>query len=299
MTGHKPAAPTPIDRRATIAILTHALQELRPGTTIARIANEHWAPAGHRIILHRGFDRPPPADVAIQHVDLTKVPQPYLELERFYPSVINATVGDISKRRISADLLGEGSAHDGPVMVKTDLNHAGMPERLLRREMRGATGALLRMLEKVAPCTWFGCLPNDQYVVFEHKDAVPRWVWRSRGLVVQPLHMERRGDLFALNQWYFLGDKDCVSTLLSRSPVVKIANVAEFVPLHREVPEAIRRRRVELKFDYGKFDYVVTDRGPILLDANRTPDEGTAFPTIPRVFAICRALADGVARFLR
>lgn len=102
-----------------------------------------------------------------------------------------------------------------------------------------------------------------------------------------------------MNQWYFLGDKDCVSTLLSRSPVVKIANVDEFVPLHREVPDEIRRRREELKFDYGKFDYVTVDGKAMLLDANRTPDEGPAFPTIPRVADICAGIAEGLSKFLR
>ena len=109
----RPTAPTPIDRTATIAIITHALQEVRPGTTIARIAHEHWVPRGHRIVTHRGLDRLPPADVAIQHVDLTKVPQAYLELARQYPRVINGTVGDISKKRVSAELLGRTAPMTG------------------------------------------------------------------------------------------------------------------------------------------------------------------------------------------
>jgi hypothetical protein len=102
-----------------------------------------------------------------------------------------------------------------------------------------------------------------------------------------------------MNQWYFLGGRDCVSTFLSREPVVKLATVVERLPLHREVPEAMRRRRAELKFDYGKFDYVIADGEPVLLDANRTPDEGPEFPTNPRVFAICEALAGGLADFLK
>ena len=104
MTASQPA-PRIIDRRATIAVLTHALQKLRPGTTIARIASEHWAPSGHRIVLHRGLGPPPPADVAFQHVDLTRVPRPYLELARYYPRMINGAVDDISKRRVSPSIL--------------------------------------------------------------------------------------------------------------------------------------------------------------------------------------------------
>jgi hypothetical protein len=285
-------------RRATVAILTHARQGLRPGTTIARIANEHWSPDGHRVVVHHGLGAPPPADIAIQHVDLTRVPKSYLDLGARYSRTINGSVADISKRRISIDLLAENDDFGGPVMVKTDLNHAGMPERLLRRSLPGLRARLLSLVEKHLPCTWFGHLPGDQYLVFDRKDAVPRWVWRCKGLVVQPLHVERRGDLFAMHQWYFLGDRDCVSTFLSSTPVVKLATVVERLPLHTDVPEPLRRRRAELKFDYGKFDYVVPDGQPILLDANRTPDEGPEFPTNPRVSAICEALAGGLAGFL-
>lgn len=284
--------------RATIAILTHARQGLRPGTTIARIAHEHWSRDGHRVVVHQGLGTPPAADVAIQHVDLTRVPQPYLDLAAHYPRTINGAVGDISKRRISSDLLAEDDDFAGPVMVKTDLNHAGMPERLLRRSLPRLCARLLGLLEARLPCSWFGHLPGDQYLVFERKDAVPRWVWRSSGLVVQPLHAERRGNLFAMHQWYFLGDRDCVSTFLSHAPVVKLATVVERLPLHTDVPDALRRRRKELRFDYGKFDYVMPDGEPILLDANRTPDEGPEFPTNPRVAAICAALAGGLADFL-
>jgi hypothetical protein len=284
--------------RATIAILTHARQGLRPGTTIARVANEHWAPDGHRIIIHSGLGAPPAADVAIQHVDLTRVPKRYLDLAARYPRTINGAVADISKRRISSDLLSEDDDFAGPVMVKTDLNHAGMPERLLREARTSLCARVLSLIERRLPCTWFGHLPGDQYLVFESKDAVPRWIWRTQGLIVQPLHVERRGNLFAMHQWYFLGDRDCVSTFLSHAPVVKLATVVERLPLHTDVPDALRRRRAELKFDYGKFDYVMPDGQPILLDANRTPDEGPEFPTNPRVSAICAALAGGLADFL-
>jgi hypothetical protein len=140
-------------------------------------------------------------------------------------------------------------------------------------------------------------MPNDAYAVYEHKDSVPGWVWRTRGLVVQPLYTERRGDLFALNQWYFLGDRDCVTTFLGREPVVKFANLVDRLPLHSDVPDALRRRRAELAFDYGKFDYVMVDGEPKLLDANRTP-AGFGVPSPPREFAICGAIAEGLSDFV-
>lgn len=294
-----PAAPRTIDRSATIVVLAHQAFGLERGTTLSIIAREYWEPAGHRLLVHRGLGPPPPADLAILHVPLTHLPDRYAELPKHYPRALNGAVTDVSKRRIATDLVKEDDAYDGAVMVKTDLNHGGTAEYCLRRAERGLPGRLLTAVERRLPPRWFGRLPGNRYVVFASKRAVPRWVWRSRGLVVQPFHTERRGDLYALHQWYFLGRRDCVSTFLSRDPMVKLANVVERLPLHQEVPDAIRRRRAELKFDYGKFDYVISNGVPVLLDANNTPNEGLAERKNPRVLAICEALAGGIADFLR
>jgi hypothetical protein len=290
-------APVIIDRRAAVVVLAHALFGLEDCTTISIVAREHWAAQGFRILVHRGPTAPPPADLAILHVPLTHVPQPYADLAARYGRTINGAVTDVSKRTIATDLLSEEDLYDGPVMVKTDLNHVGVAERRLRQETRGWRARLMTAIEGRLPRHWFGCLPDNQYVVFAAKHEVPRWVWRWRGLVVQPLHIERRGNLFALHQWYFLGGQDCVSTFLSRDPVVKLSNVVERLPLHKEVPDAIRRRRAELKFDYGKFDYVIADGVPVLFDANNTPNEGQGGQIHPRVLAICAALAGGLADF--
>lgn len=293
-----PAAPTIVDRRPAIAILAHTLFGLDDNTTISIIARRHWSGQGCRILVHRGTKTPPPADLAILHVPLTRVRQRYADLALQYPRMINGAVLDTSKRRIATDLLSEADPYDGPVMVKTDLNHGGVAERRVRREARGWRKRIMWAIECRLPPHWFGCLPDDRYIPFAAKRDVPRWVWRSRGLVVQPLHVERRGDLFALHQWYFLGSRECVSTFLARDPVVKLSTVVERLPLHTDVPDAIRRRREQLGFDYGKFDYVIADGTPILLDANNTPNEGDGGQDHPRVQAICAALAGGLADFV-
>jgi hypothetical protein len=293
-----PAAPAIIDRRATIVALAHKAFGLEAGTTLSIIAREYWAPLGHRFLVHRGLKTPPPGDLAIPHVPLTHLPPRYAALTARYPRTINGAVTDVSKRRIVTDLVTADDSYIGAVMVKTDLNHAGAAERLLRRRRRGLVASLLATMQRRLPPHWFGRLPYDKYMMFERKSDVPAWVWRSRGLVVQPFHVERRGDLFALHQWYFLGSHECVSTFLSHDPVVKLASVVERLPLHQDVPEAIRRRRAELKFDYGKFDYVISNGVPILLDANNTPNEGISEQRNPRVLAICQALAGGLGEFL-
>jgi hypothetical protein len=38
-----------------------------------------------------------------------------------------------------------------------------------------------------------------------------------------------------------------------------------------EVPEELRRKRNELGFDYGKFDYAISDGRLVLFDTNPTP----------------------------
>lgn len=298
MRGRSISAPRLIDRRATIAILTHRHDDIRRGPTIAHIAYEHWAPAGHRILVHRGTEAPPPADLAILHVPLTIVPQAYQDLAASYPTTINARVSCTSKRAVCLDLLSRSDAYRGPVIVKTDLNHGGKVEERLRRRRAGTFLRLWLELERHLPASWFGRLPGREYVTLSSKDAVPGWVWRSPHLVVQPFYAERRGDLFAMHQWYFFGGRDCVSTFLAREPVVKLANVVERLPLHDEVPEALRWRRAELKFDYGKFDFVMVDGKPILLDANHTPTEGPQYPSIPRVLAICGTLASGLRDYV-
>jgi len=292
-------APRPIDRSATIAILTHADQGLVAGTTMARIAAEHWSPAGHRVLVHRGLGSPPPADLAILHVGFTVVPEPYLSIAVRYPRTINAGIGNTLKRRVCTDLLHPDDTYDGPVIVKTDLNHGGKPEWRQRVRRANLPAKAWLKLQECLPPHWFGRLNGNKYPVLPHKRDVPDWIWRSPDLVVQPLHAERRGELYAMHQWYFLGDQDCVSTFLGREPVVKLANVVERLPLHEDVPDALRERRAELKFDYGKFDFVIVDGKPILLDANSTPNEGTEFPTPPRVVAICGALAGGLDGFLK
>jgi hypothetical protein len=277
----------------TIVFLTHAEQGLDLDSTIHRIARQHWRPKGHRLLVHRGTGVPPRGALAIQHVDLTRLPPGYAELAAHFPVTINGAVHDISKRRISSGLIVRGQDVDGPVIVKTDLNHAGIRER----QLKGGVARLREYVLRRFPASWTGRLPHDRYVVFDQVDQVPPWVWQNPSLVVQRLYVERRGPYFALNQWYFLGDRDCVSTMLSRDPLVKLATAVERLPLHHEVPVALRRQREALKFDYGKFDFIEHQDGPVLIDANRTPNEGQN-PLIERVDAICAALAGGLASFL-
>jgi hypothetical protein len=77
-------------------------------------------------------------------------------------------------------------------------------------------------------------------------------------------------------------------------PIVK-AGTSGNERLSGSVPEAIVKRRQELGFDYGKFDYVIHDGSAILLDANSTPG---ASRSSQRVKAYAAHLAEGFLPWL-
>jgi hypothetical protein len=244
-----------------LAILTHAEQGLDPGYFLAAIVDEVWRPAGRRVLVHQGLRPPPPAAMALLHVDLTRVPAAYAALARQYPRCLNAGVLDIAKRSIA--------------------------ERRLRRGLANWLGQRL-------PGRWSGRPPGGAYRVYERRALVPAWVWRQPELVVQRFLAERQGAHYALHQWFFLGEASVVSTLLGAEPLVKWQSRVGDLPLHDEVPAEIRRRRAELGFDYGKFDYVVQEGRAWLLDANTTPHLGGSPPWSERQLAVLRRLGAGL-----
>ncbi|HKY95019.1 MAG TPA: hypothetical protein VJL84_06910, partial [Kiloniellales bacterium] len=151
---------------------------------------------------------------------------------------------------------------------------------------------------RLLPPAWSGRLPLDEYLVLQRRSLVPDWVWRTPGLVVERFFTERRGDLYAMHMWYFLGDRDAVATSLATSPLVKGENTVQRLPPHEDVPPALRERRRELGFDYGKFDFIFVEGEPRLLDANRTP-HASRNGLSERGQEICRRLAPGIDWFLR
>ncbi len=275
----------------SLAILTHARQGLNPDYFLATVADQFWRPAGRRVLLHKGLGPPPPADLAILHVDLTVVPPAYRALGAGYAQVLNGQVSDIAKRRVADGLVRPGDGYDGPVVVKTDLNHAGESERRLRQAGEG--GALARLRDRLPP-RWRGLPPGGDYRVYARTAAVPRWVWRNPALVVQRLFVERHGAHYALHQWLFLGKAGIVSSMLGTEPLVKWSNKVGFLPLHNEVPEEIQQRRRDLGFDFGKFDYVIDGGRARLLDANTTPHHGTTGPLTERQRTVVACLASGL-----
>src|SRR6266571_4018349 len=113
----------------TIGILFHEKNRKRhlSGYAITFLA-EFWRQDGHRVHYLFGTRKFVPADLLLVHVDLSVVPDEYLEFASRYPIALNRAATDIRKSLISANLVRPGDPHSGKVIVKTDLNYGGAPE---------------------------------------------------------------------------------------------------------------------------------------------------------------------------
>lgn len=249
-----------------------------------------WQNQGITVHVHRGLGAPPPADVAILHVDLTTIPEPYLALARTFPRALNVRVRDISKRLTSTGVIRRGDGYRGPVIIKTNRNSAGMieAEAAIRA---GGPARLIHRIRRVLP--WHCRAYLRRYRIFDRVSDVPFTVWLNPDLVAERFQPERHDRYYCLRTWVFLGELESNSLSYSEEPVVKGRNVVrrESVPT---VPDELRAIRRRLGFDYGKFDYAIVDGRVVLYDANRTPTLGGTGSEVSQNIA---ALADGIRAF--
>jgi len=270
---------------ARILVLTHPSDLFRHRHFMVTGLFEHWIAAGHRVHVHEGATGLPDADVALLHVDTTRVPEAYREALRRYPVVINGATGDISKRGFSQQLVGPDDAYAGPVIVKTNANAGAVPE-WLHQEVARQAGR--RMGPAVRPML-------SRYPVFASASEVPDAMRRDPDLVVERFLPEQDERGYYMRHWVFLGEHERCNRVLGAHPVVKAADIVERLPV--PVPDEIREWRRRLGFDYGKFDFVLHEGEPVLLDVNRTP---TAPPVLGDALRAGNAdLAKGIETFLR
>jgi hypothetical protein len=290
-----PTPPRPLDEDATamnpstprrVAVYVGRRDRL-PRHSLLSFLCDRWRDAGIEIAVLDDPGRWVDADVAIMHVDATRRPPAYDAVLERYPRVINGRVRDISKRRISAQLLTRGSGYHEPVIVKTDGNYCDQPDSRRRRLDNIARHLCSRVADRLLPVRQ-AIHQSGTYPIYPSLRHVPRRVWWDPRLVVEPFLPERQDDLYCLRTWVFFGAREKASVSLSANPVVKRVNTirSEFIP---DVPEAIREVRRRLGFDYGKFDFVIHQGEPVLLDANSTP--ACSGRSSPRLDAIADELA--------
>ncbi|MGD0542641.1 MAG: hypothetical protein ABSB33_14095 [Tepidisphaeraceae bacterium] len=273
-----------------IVIVTHEHDEFAKTNYIMRGICQAWVESGLKVTALRGLGKRVDADLAVLHVDLTVVPREYLEFMRQYPAAINAAVADISKRRISRNLVRRGDGYDGPVIVKTNLNFGGGREG----EVAQKTSLLrkyVRAVRRRLPWSWRAEIGVWDYPIFDSVAQVPWAVWHNRDLVVERFLPERRDGLYCMRSWLFLGEAETNTLMYANQPIIKSRVAVRKEPA--EVPDELRQMRRDLGFDYGKFDYGIVDGRVVLYDANRTPVVGDPALYEP----LFKVLAPGIEAF--
>lgn len=263
--------------RVAILIHEHEREPLDPRYIAGALA-EAWRDMGLEVEIVRGLGRPVEADLWLPHVDLTVVPPDYRRHLDACPRVVNRAVVDISKRHVSQQLVRPGDGYRGPVIVKSNANYGGRPERRLLHGDRPPRWRRLR--ERVGRLrTGLGlgfdaALPLDprDYPIFDSVDALSPRVFSNPEVVVERFVPERDGELYVLRSFAFGGDAAYNVRMTSARPIVKAGDVIDRAEV--PVPEQLHAVRARLGLDYGKLDYVCVDGRVHLLDVNRTPTFG-------------------------
>ena len=272
---------------ARIALITHVYDDFRGRDFLLRDLAGAWLDAGHELSLVEGLGQWPEADLAIMHVDLSVVPVAYREAAKRYPVVVNGAAVDVRKRLVSRNLVSRHDEWKGPVIVKTDLNYSGIPEKRAAERFR-ADGTPSDLPPGPIVST------TRPYAVLPSTSEVPAEIWNNPGFVVERFLPEQDARGYWLRAWVFFGDRERCTRYRGTHPVVKSATIVDREPA--PVPEELRAERRRLGFDYGKFDFVVRDGRAILLDANRTP---SAPPPNPDIAASNAHLAGGIEFLLK
>jgi hypothetical protein len=233
-----------------------------------------WQKQGLHISYTYGIRNRSEADLLIPHIDLTRTPPQYIEYIQSFPAAVNREVFDISKRRISTNLLRENEDYPGPVIVKTDNNSGGYPEY-----------RLFRLQHPVLARVWKRAIPMAEYVLRRHLAwrkllqhypiynslaEVPVGAFKNKALIIERFLPEREGDRYFMRHYLFLGDHTRSIRVAGTGPFLKRA-ACELVAEGLEVPDQVLALRRRLGLDFGKIDYIIHAGQIVILDVNRTP----------------------------
>jgi hypothetical protein len=256
-----------------IVILMHENAENRKRKHLINILADYWREDGCNVIFLYGTKRFVPADLLFVHVDLSVVPDAYLTFAERYPVVVNGDIKDIRKETFSQNLLKRGDTWDGQVIVKTNKNYAGRPE-VKHDQYEGITEYIYQKLQGTINrlnLEWLDPAikkPAD-YPIYNHLREVPWLYFYHPELIIQKFIPEMENGLYCLHHMLFLGDRVSCARLRSKQRIVNMGTAKDIEWNTRPHPKLTALRH-HLGLDYGKFDYVIADEQPILLDINKT-----------------------------
>jgi hypothetical protein len=238
---------------------------------IIRLA-DIWRSEGMEVIPVFGTKRFMPADIAILHINLSVVPNKYIEFAQKYPTLLNGAAKDIRKSTFIENVVRQGDGYKGKVIIKSNLNYAGAPERRLQNCR--FKNLFLRLMKRIDPPGLQSCKhipdlrkPSD-YIILDSPDLIPDDWFNNKDIVIQKFLPEMNQGCYCIRNYYFLGDRFTCLLRKARHPIVNAESTISLEPV--DVHTEIASLRSKLRFDYGKFDYVIYEDSPVLLDINKT-----------------------------
>jgi len=223
------------------------------------------------------------ACVSIVHVDLTEVPESFLPTAGAYSVCLNGGARSIHRHLYSTARIDRGSAYAGPVIVKTVLNHRGIPElayrchsdRLFRWRYR--FDRFLGNPIKRAHC--------PEYAIYLSKEAVPDSVWGDARLLVERFLPGSMKLPIVKYRYDFFLDVTLHTRAVYDSLLCDHTKVRE-VSLIDGIPDSIMQVRCNLQLDFGSIDYFVVEGEAVTVDANKTTtcteDWVSRYPAVSR-----------------
>ncbi|MEM1111731.1 MAG: hypothetical protein AAGI11_07470 [Pseudomonadota bacterium] len=277
---------------ARIAILLHENAKPRnlQGYDIGVFA-ECWREDGHRVDILYGPQAEAKADLCIVHVDLSVVPERYIEFARRHPVVLNAEVRDIRKRHISRNLLREGNDYSGPVILKSDFNCGGWPEQVLTagRVSRGIK-QMTRPLRRLA-----GLITTQRdYRLYDSYAEVPARYRHDDSLVIEKFLPQVEDGMYCIQSYRFFGS--CAESGRNFSPNPVVIGHSSVRQEYAEPHPDVVRYATDMQLHFGKIDYCIHQGELEIIDVNKTPGRryNQRLNSIERV----RARAAGIYDYL-
>jgi len=285
-----------------VVLLHHHHKTKHQPRWIALDMVDAWRAMGHEVTIQRGLRSGLrnrlrsgiKAELLVPCVDLSVMPDPYVEYFKGFENVVNRRVVDISKRSFSRLGIVEGDGYEGAVIVKTNLNFGGLPERALARRGWRNKRIFRPFFGAQAPEPVHPDLSVDprNYSIFDSVRDLPDGTLTDPRFHVERFLPEMEGANYCARTYAFGGTSNFTTRTVATQPIVKATGVIE-----RKVVDGcdeIRAVREELGFDFGKFDYTIVDGVPRLFDVNRTPTFGDNPDSAERHSKIAADFAMGI-----
>lgn len=260
-----------------------------------------WRERGIEIEVLKGTKCQSNADLLIPIIDLTRTPQDYIDFLNKHPRVINRDVHDISKRRISRNLLTQSDDYTGPVVIKTDSNCGGMPDFRRTRakvayKQKSFWGKLTSFHKRRESHRWskVNCINPQDYQIFPSLAEVPKEIFSNPFLIAEKFLPEYEDGVYYLRIYTFIGDREHCLRIGSSSPIVKGENMVSREEV--AIPPEVQDFRREIKMDYGKLDFVIHEGRVVILDVTSTPGHYNN-PEQMRINSLM--MADGIFSLLK